>query len=82
MRDHFHEFTRALPDVPRGVWSNGDEILCISAEAAYAIADLLEALYRKDGKERTIVTGYYDPEEDARMAEEDILTGYHYVYPD
>lgn len=80
--DYFTEFIRALPDAPKGVWSDGDEILCMSAEAAYAIADLLEALYRAAGKDCTVLTGYYDPEEDARMDEDDILTGYHYVRMD
>ena len=43
---------------------------------------LLELLYRKDGEEILINTGYYDPEEDKRNGEEDRYTGWYYVNVD
>ena len=71
----------ALPDYPDGIiWSDGGtEILVKTGSAAFAIADLIEALYRAQGEEVLINTGYYDLEEDKRNNEEDRYTGWWYV---
>lgn len=73
-----------LPDhSDEDVWcNNGDEIMCRSSDAADAIADLIESLYRSQGEEVIIVTGYYDPEEDERNGETDRCTGWWYVNMD
>lgn len=62
------------PDDQVLFWSNGDEILCKTADGADTVADLLEAC----GID-CAVTGYYDPDEDQRSGEVDSLTGWHYV---
>ena len=43
------------------------------------MADRIEELYRKQGEDVMLSTGYYDPEEDKRNGEEDEYTGYWYV---
>ena len=70
-----------LRDYSEGdVWSNFcDEIMCRSESAANAFADLIEQLYRSQGEEVTVYTGYYDPQEDKRSGEEDRCTGWWYV---
>ena len=62
-----------------GVWSDGCEILCETESAADAIADMIEQLYRAQGEDVMINTGYYDPEEDKRNREEDRYTGWWYI---
>lgn len=82
--DYMELFCEALPDYSEGnIWCDGGiEILCKTESAAQAVADLLELLYRKDGEEILINTGYYDPEEDKRNGEEDRYTGWYYVNVD
>ena len=82
--DYMELFCEALPDYSEGnIWCDGGtEILCRTESAAQAVADLLELLYRKDGEEILINTGYYDPEEDKRNGEEDRYTGWYYVNVD
>lgn len=82
--DYMELFCEALPDYSEGnVWCDGGmEILCKTESVAQAVADLLELLYRKDGEEILINTGYYDPEEDKRNGEEDRYTGWYYVNVD
>lgn len=78
--DWFDVIAERLRDYSEGeVWSVGDEILCRTKEAADAIADLIESLYRAQDEEVVAVTGYYDPEEDKRSGEEDRFTGWWYV---
>lgn len=78
--DWFSTFCDRLRDYSDGeIWSAGDELLCRTESAANTLADLLEQLYRTDGKEVTICTGYYDPKEDERNGEEDRFTGWWYV---
>ena len=70
----------ALPDYSEGkIWSDGIEILVKTESAADAVADLIESLYRLQGEEVLVNTGYYDPEEDKRNNEEDRYTGWWYV---
>lgn len=78
--DWFSAFCDRLRDYSEGeIWSVGDELLCRTESAANALADLLEQLYKADGKEVNICTGYYDPKEDERNGEEDRFTGWWYV---
>lgn len=79
----FEEIAIRLRDYPDGnIWSSGNEILCKTARAADAIADMLECLYIAQGEEILVNTGYYDPEEDKRNNEEDRYTGWWYVNVD
>lgn len=70
----------ALPDYSEGkIWSDGIEILVKTESVADTVADLIESLYRLQGEEVLVNTGYYDPEEDKRNNEEDRYTGWWYV---
>ena len=60
-----------------GVEDAGDEILTLKSETAERIADLLESL----GFDY-VLTGHYDPEEDARGGINDKYTGKWYVSVD
>ena len=60
-----------------GYWTDGEEILCKTEEAAEHLADFLEDL----GFEY-VKTGYYDPEEDQRNNEVDERTGWYYISVD
>lgn len=74
------EITDRLRDYSEGdIWSSGCEILCKTECGADAIADMLECLYRAQGEDILINTGYYDPEEDKRHNEMDSFTGWWYV---
>lgn len=76
----FSEIANRLRDYSDGdVWSTKDEILCKTESAADALADLLRQLYRSQGEDVMISTGFYDPEEDARNGEQDRFTGWWYV---
>lgn len=77
----FHVIADRLRDYSEGdVWCNyGDEIMCRTQSAADAIADLIESLYRSQGEDIVVNTGYYDPEEDRRNGEEDRCTGWWYI---
>ncbi len=78
--DWFKGIAERLRDYSEGdVWSLGDEILCKTESAANAFADMFETLYRAQGEEVQVNTGYYDPEEDKRNGEEDRCTGRWYV---
>ena len=60
-----------------GYWTDGEEILCKTEEAAEYLADFLE-----DIGFDYVHTGYYDPEEDKRNNEVDDHTGWYYVTVD
>lgn len=76
----FEKITDRLRDYSEGeIWSNGDEILCKSKEAADTLADMFETLYKTQGDEIIVKTGYYDPEEDKKNNEEDRHTGWWYI---
>ena len=79
--DYFPRCCEALPDYSESpIWSDGAyEILCDTESGAEAVASHLESLYRADGEEIRLVTGYYDPEEDERNHETDRYTGWYYV---
>ncbi len=71
----------ALPNYSDGIiWSDEDaEILVKTESAADTIADLITLLYKSQGEEVLVNTGYYDPEEDKRNNEEDRYTGWWYI---
>lgn len=77
----FEDIAERLRDYSEGdVWSPfGDEILCRTESAADALVDMLECLYRTQGEEVLVNTGYYDPEEDEKNGEVDRHTGWWYV---
>ena len=76
----FEEINTRLRDYSEGeIWSLGDELLCKTEDAANTLADLLEQLYRSQGEEIIVNTGFYDPDEDKRNNEEDRCTGWWYV---
>lgn len=77
----FEKIIERLRDYSEGeIWSpDGDEILCKTESAANAIADMFETLYKTQGEEIIINTGYYDPNEDERNNEVDSRTGWWYV---
>lgn len=80
--DWFYVIAERLRNCPDGcIWSDGyEEILCKTEAAADAVADLIQQLYASQGEDVTVVTGYYDPEEDKRNNEEDEYTGWWCVY--
>ena len=73
--------TERLRDYSEGeIWTDGGyEILVRTESAANTVADMLTTLYRTQGEEVEINTGYYDPEEDERNNEVDRYTGWWYV---
>lgn len=60
-----------------GFWTDGDDILCPTKEAAESVANFLEDI----GFDQ-LMTGYYDPDEDSRNGETDGHTGYWYIRVD
>ena len=79
--DWMEMIVNTLPDYSDGIiWSDGGtEILVKTESAANTIADLIDALYRAQGEEVLVNTGYYDPKEDKRNNEEDRYTGWWYI---
>ena len=68
--------TGALPHKPSEkckFWSNDEEILGLDEVEVNIIADLLDCM----GYDA--ITGYYDPEEDAKNGDTDDFTGHYYV---
>lgn len=69
-----------LRDYSEGnIWADGNEILCRTESAANAIADMLQTLYKSQGEDVVIKTGFYDPNEDEANNECDRYTGWWYV---
>lgn len=54
--------------------SDGEQLLTETEELANALADLIDLV-----DDCQTITGYYDPEEDAKSGEVDEYTGYYYV---
>ena len=76
----FDMITDRLRDYSEGeIWISGSEILCRTESAANTIADMFETLYKTQGDEILVNTGYYDPEEDKKNNEVDRYTGWWYV---
>lgn len=69
-----------LRDYSEGeIWTSGSEILCRTESAANTIADMFATLYKTQGDEIFVNTGYYDPKEDVKNHEVDRYTGWWYV---
>ena len=76
----FDMITDRLRDYSEGeIWTSGSGILCRTESAANTIADMFETLYKTQGDEILVNTGYYDPEEDKKNNEVDRYTGWWYV---
>ena len=76
----FDMITDRLRDYSEGeIWTSGSEILCRTESASNTIADMFETLYKTQGDEILVNTGYYDPEEDKKNNEVDRYTGWWYV---
>lgn len=76
--DWFNDITDRLKNRSADAFwcdENG-QILVPTENAADAIADMLELLYLSQGKEISVNTKYYDPEEDKRDECEDYYTGW------
>ena len=75
-----------LPTQPRsfdtsddpGFWTNGEEILCPSEAEMNMVYEFLNDILREFGN-YTLITGWYDPYEDAKNGEQDDCTGFNYV---
>lgn len=75
-----------LPKIPRsfdtsdnpGFWTNGSEILCPSETECEILASFLTDLV-SEFSNCTIITGYYDPFEDAENDESDDMSGFYYI---
>lgn len=52
------------------------QIMVPTESAANAIADMLELLYLSEGKEVSVSSAYYEPEEDTREGISDEYTGW------
>lgn len=68
-----------LPGYLDTIWSDGEEILVTTEDAANKIADAIKLLYQSQGEDILVNTGYYNLEEDKRDNVEDKYTGYWYV---
>ena len=74
---------KALPNEPmpfggdNNFWTDGEEILCPSEGACETLAEFFKAMLR--GTTTTVLTGWYDPAEDAGNGEEDERTGFNYI---
>ncbi len=81
--NYFLAFCKSLPsNVEEEIWSDGSIILCKDGKTAETIAEVIELMYKKEGIDAVIVTGYYDPIDDRRNDEVDMYTGWHYVSMD
>jgi hypothetical protein len=80
--NNFEALLSRLPKSPdsaiRGLWSDGEQILCKTEAQANAIADLVEAM----ALHVTVHISHYDPKEDKRDNCVDKYTGWYAVYVD
>ena len=58
-------------------WSNNDEILCPSEAACETLAYFLQDVLKESGI--TVLTGWYDPSEDAKNSKCDDCSGFNYI---
>ena len=61
-----------------GFWTNGEKILCPSEAEMEMVYEFLNDIFREFGN-YTLITGWYDPEEDRENGEQDDCTGFNYV---
>lgn len=75
-----------LPNEPRsfdtsddpGFWTNGVEMLCPSETEMNIVYEFLNDIFSEFGN-YTLITGWYDPFEDANNNEQDDCTGFNYI---
>ena len=75
-----------LPTQPRsfdtsddpGFWTNGEEILCPSEAEMEMVYEFLNDIFN-EFENYILITGWYDPDEDANNGEQDDCTGFNYV---
>lgn len=74
-----------LPTQPRrdkhgnfNFWTNGEEILCPSEEEMELVYKFLNDIFSEFGN-YTLITGWYDPDEDVENDELDDCSGFNYV---
>lgn len=85
-REIIDKIFEMLPREPRsydtsdnpGFWTDGDEILCPSEAECEMVAEFLKDVLSEYGN-MTILTGWYDPYEDAENEEQDDKTGFNYI---
>lgn len=86
-RDLIEMILKMLPDQPRsydtaddpGFWTDGDMILCPSETECEIVASFLEDVLREWEGSTQVITGWFDPFEDARNGEEDDYSGFNYI---
>lgn len=71
------DVSNSISDDP-GFWTNGEEILCPSEAEMNMVYEFLNDIFREFGN-YTLITGWYDPYEDAKNGEQDDCTGFNYV---
>lgn len=86
IRELWNSILNMLPEEPRnfdtredpGFWTNGYEILCSSELEMEIVYQFLDDIF-KDYGNYTLVTGWYDPFEDAEEGIIDDCTGFNYI---
>lgn len=66
----------------RSFWCDGEQIMYESKSQAEFLADFIETLYKSQGEDIVVVTGYYDKREDERSGTFDGYSGKWYVSVD
>ena len=79
--DLFRSICKALPSSPNFInesfWSDGENILCPTEADCSLLAKFIEEICYD--KNQSIITGYFDPDEDVRNNEQDDYTGFWYI---
>ena len=81
--DMWNGIISMLPPQPRsfdtsddpGFWTNGEEILCPSEAEMNMVYEFLNDIFSEFGN-YTLITGWYDPEEDRENGEQDACAGF------
>lgn len=84
--DLWNSILNMLPSQPKrfatsdvfGFWTNGEEILCPSEEQMNIVYEFLNDIF-STFENFTLITGWYDPEEDKKSEEQDDCTGFNYI---
>ena len=85
-KEVINKIIEMLPREPRsydtsddpGFWTDGEEILCPSETDCEIVTEFLKDVLSEYGN-MTVLTGWYDPCEDAENGEQDGKTGFNYV---
>ena len=62
-----------------GFWTNGDFILCPTEDEQDVMLAFLETMILELQEDYSLLSGYYDSDEDQRNNEVDDCTGFYYV---